>query len=51
MLSTQQAAKGFRRLNDLVSDLSLDTPNAGAILAGFTQRAKDDCVLQATFEH
>ena len=49
MLTTAQAAKGFRRLYSIVDDLVLDAPSAPAVLDQFRQRAVSDGVLPATF--
>ena len=48
-LTTSQAAKGFKRLDGLISELVLDTPTAASILAQFTARAIEDRVLPEDF--
>jgi len=49
MLTTQQTAKGFRRLHDRLDDLVLDVPNAGTTLAKFCAWAINEAILPADF--
>lgn len=49
-LTTCQAAKGFVRLNGMISELVLDTPTASAILDQFTARAIEEHVLPEDFK-
>jgi len=49
MLTTQQAAKGFRRLQDRLDDLVLDIPDAGATLAKFCAWALEEAILPPDF--
>lgn len=48
-LTKQQASKGFKRLHDLLPDLSLDVPSAGTIVAQFITKAMEDSVLPGDF--
>ena len=50
-LTSSQAAKGFKRLNGMLSELILDTPTAATILEQFTARALEDKVLPEEFLH
>lgn len=45
VVSPVQAAKGFQRLEESLSDLVLDCPNASKLVAEFKQRAIADGVL------
>lgn len=50
LLSVEQAEKGFNRLYGMLSDLSLDVPNAKDVLEDFTARAVADKVLSAEYK-
>jgi hypothetical protein len=45
LISAEQFAKGFSRVYENMSDLSLDTPNALALTDAFKARAVADKVL------
>ncbi len=47
IVSQTQCIQGFRRVYGIVSDLTIDTPNALALIHEFTQRAIDGGVLTA----
>lgn len=49
LLSIAQAEMGFQRLHTALPDLTLDSPNAAAVLQEFKKRAVQDGVLPATF--
>jgi programmed cell death protein 4 len=49
MLTTLQAVKAFKRLNDRLDDLILDVPDAVNILTKFTAWALDESILPANF--
>lgn len=50
LMSQGQAEKGFHRLYDILSDLTLDTPNASQILDAFMEQAKQDGVISGHFQ-
>jgi programmed cell death protein 4 len=49
LLSAQQAEKGFSRLYRLLPDLVLDSPGAVQVVEGFTERARADGLLPASY--
>lgn len=49
VLSTQQCAMGFRRVQEGLGDLVLDTPIAPVLVAEFEARAKQDGILPVDF--
>ena len=49
-LTSSQATKGFKRLNGMISELTLDSPTAATVIAQFTARAIEDRVLPDDFK-
>lgn len=49
VLSLQQCLKGFKRVRDVMDDLTLDTPNTPTIIAEFESRAVHDGILPTDF--